>query len=37
MKTYKIPVSDTATYIIRANSREAAEDQAADRTELDII
>lgn len=28
MKTYKITVTDTATYIIRASSREAAEDQA---------
>lgn len=37
MKTYKIPVSDTATYIIQASNRKAAENQTADRTELDII
>ena len=30
MQTYKITLTDTATYIIRAASREAAEDLACD-------
>lgn len=28
---------DTATYIIQASNRKAAENQTADKTELDII
>lgn len=37
MQTYKITVTGMATYIIQASNRKAAENQTADRTELDII